>query len=92
MHHRCALQTSLIERFLLLRSLNAPQAAEESSGPRALPETPCILRVGDHVIPESSTSVYEVTRISGDGRTADLFLCGTNLERFHVPVASLKVV
>jgi hypothetical protein len=59
---------------------------------RALPETPRILRVGDHVIPEGSTSVYEVTRVSHDGRSADLCLRGTNLERFRVPVATLKVV
>ena len=59
---------------------------------RALPETPRILCVSDRVIPEGSTSVYEVTRISGDARSADLCLRGTNFERFRVSVASLKII
>jgi hypothetical protein len=58
----------------------------------ALPDTPRILRVGDRVMPEGSSSVYEITRVSPDGATVDICLERTNLERFRVPVSSLKFV
>jgi hypothetical protein len=50
------------------------------------------LDVGARVIPAGSTLVYEITRVSGDGTQVDLCLRGTNLERFRVPVTSLKFV
>jgi hypothetical protein len=50
------------------------------------------LYVGARVIPRGSDSVYEITRVSDDGTQVDLCLRGTNLERFRVPVASLKFV
>ncbi len=54
--------------------------------------TPRIPRVGDRVIPEGSSSVYEITRVSRDGRQVDLCLRGTDLERFRVPVDHLRFV
>ena len=51
-----------------------------------------VLYVGARVIPAESDLVYEITRVSSDGTQVDLCLRGTLLERFRVPVASLKFV
>jgi len=48
-----------------------------------------VLYVGARVIPAGSTLVYEITRVSDDGKQVDLCLRGTNLERFRVPVDDL---
>jgi len=55
---------------------------------RALPLR--ILQVGDRVMPEASSSVYEITRVSRDGATADICFERTNLERLREPECSLK--
>ena len=59
---------------------------------RAKPEVPRIPRVRDLVVPEGSTAIYEITRVSRDGATIDICLLYTNLERFRVPVSTLKAV
>jgi hypothetical protein len=41
-------------------------------------------------MPEGSSSVYEITRVGHDRATVDICLERTNLERFRVPVSSLK--
>jgi hypothetical protein len=48
---------------------------------RDLPDTPRSLQVGDHVIPQGSSSIYEITCVSLEGATVELCLRGTNLER-----------
>ena len=58
---------------------------------RAKPIEP-VLYVGARVIPAGSTLTYEITRVSSDGTQVDLCLRGTLLERFRVPVSSLKFV
>jgi hypothetical protein len=60
--------------------------------PPAKPAAESALYVGARVIPAGSTSVYEITRVSRDGTQVDICLRGTTLERFRVPVASLKFV
>jgi hypothetical protein len=62
--------------------------AQTSNRPSAEP----VLYVGARVIPAGSTLVYEITRVSSDGTQVDLCLRGTLLERFRVPVSSLKFV
>jgi hypothetical protein len=69
-----------------------PRNPPKKAPARAKPEAPRLPRVGDRVIPEGSQSIYEITRISLDGATVDLCLERTNLERFRVPVATLKFV
>jgi hypothetical protein len=51
-----------------------------------------VLYVGARVIPAGSTLIYEITGVSSDGAQVDLCLRATNLERFRVPVTSLKFV
>jgi hypothetical protein len=65
-------------------------ATRKKPPPKPAPEP--ALYVGARVIPAGSDSVYEITRVSNDGTQADICLRGTNLERFRVPVASLKFV
>jgi hypothetical protein len=61
--------------------------------PRKQKEEPSrSLRVGDRVMTCKSESPYEITRISPDGKQADICLIGTNLERFRVPIEGLKIV
>jgi hypothetical protein len=49
-------------------------------------------QVGDRVIPERSESTYVITKVRSGGEYVDLELPGTNLDRFHVEVATLKFV
>jgi hypothetical protein len=60
--------------------------------PPAKAYTPAALHVGARVNLIGSDSVWEVTRVSYDGRQVDLCLRGTNLERFRVPVSELLAV
>lgn len=52
--------------------------------------TPRIPKVGDQVIPPHSELVYTIWKLSEDGAEAYLYVPGTNLERYRVPVSSLK--
>jgi hypothetical protein len=56
------------------------------------PETPFMPQVGDKVIPERSDSTFVITSVRSEGRFVDLNLPGTNLDRFHVDVQTLKFV
>lgn len=57
----------------------------------AAPEPPPP-QVGDKVIPERSEATYVITGIRSGGEYVDLELPGTNLNRFHVDVSTLKFV
>ena len=59
--------------------------------PAKAPAEPA-LYVGARVISDGSDLVYEITRVSSDGRQVDICLRGTTLECFRVPVASLTFV
>jgi hypothetical protein len=56
------------------------------------PEPPPLPQVGDKVIPERSEATYVITGIRSGGDYVDLKLPGTNLERFHIDVTTLKFV
>lgn len=43
-------------------------------------------KVGDHCTKIGMLGPYEITRVSPDGREADLCLIGTNFELFRVPI------
>lgn len=48
--------------------------------------------VGDRVTIGNSNTVYTVSRVSHSGTQVDLYLAGTNIERFRVPVSDLNFV
>lgn len=58
----------------------------------AQPETTPIPQVGDKVIPERSTATWVITEVRSGSNYVDLELPGTNLDRFHVDVTTLKFV
>ena len=58
----------------------------------AAPEPASIPQVGDKVKPGRSEMVYEISRVSPDGKDVDLHVPGMNLERFRVRTDSLTFV
>jgi hypothetical protein len=60
--------------------------------PAVAPQPPPTPQVGDKVIPERSEATYVITKVRSGGQYVDLELPQTNLDRFHVDVASLKFV
>jgi len=48
--------------------------------------------VGDRVTLGKSDTVYTISRVSPSGTQVDLYLAGTNIERFRVPVSDLNFV
>jgi hypothetical protein len=66
--------------------------AKVARRPAAAPKTPLLPQVGDKVIPERSESTYVIIKVRSGGQYVDLELPGTNLDRFHVDVSTLKFV
>jgi hypothetical protein len=58
----------------------------------AAPEPPPVPQVGDKVRPGRSEMVYEISHVSKEGDDVNLYVPGTNLERFRVPVSDLTFV
>jgi hypothetical protein len=48
--------------------------------------------VGDRVTIGNSETVYTISRVSSSGTQVDLYLAGTNIERFRVPVSDLNFI
>jgi hypothetical protein len=55
-------------------------------------DVPLHPQVGDKVKPGRSEMVYEVSRVSQDGSEVDLYVPGTNLQRFRVRTDNLTFV
>jgi hypothetical protein len=58
----------------------------------AAPDLPLMPRVGDKVKPGSSEMVYEIDHVSQDGDEVNLYVPGTNLQRFRVRTDTLTFV
>jgi hypothetical protein len=57
----------------------------------ATSESPALPQVGDMVIPDRSESTFVITSVRSGGKYVNLSLPGTNLDRFHVDVSTLKL-
>jgi hypothetical protein len=58
----------------------------------AAPEPSPVPQVGDKVRPGRSELVYEISHVSKEGDDVNLYVPGTTLERFRVPVSDLTFV
>ena len=65
----------------------SPKAA---AGTGNLFDQPPQAGVGDRVTIGNSDTVYTISRVSHSGTQVDLYLAGTNIERFRVPVSDLN--
>jgi hypothetical protein len=64
----------------------------KSSKRASAPQTPVAPHVGDKVKPGSSEMVYEIDHVSQDGSEVNLYVPGTNLQRFRVKTDTLTYV
>jgi hypothetical protein len=72
----------------LAKALSHKPAAETGSLFDQQPQA----SVGDRVTIGTSDTVYTISRVNHTGTQVDLYLAGTNIERFRVPVSDLNFV